>query len=102
MNSGRIGERSIFNNFSHAQNGKVKKNFSVGDIVLVLQEESVRNQWPMARVIQVFKGGNGYVRSIKLRIGKTRISDEGNRILERPVSKIVLLVEQDCVPYLDE
>ena len=70
MSSGRIRERSIFNNFSHAQNGKVKKKFSVGDIVLVLQGESVHNQWPMARVIQVFKGSNGYVQSIKLRIGK--------------------------------
>ena len=38
-----------------------KRNFSVGDIVLVLQDESVCNQWPMARVIQVFKDSNGYV-----------------------------------------
>ena len=70
-----------------------KRNFSVSDIVLVLQDESVCNHWPMARVIQVFKDSIGYVRSVKLRIGKTRNS-EGDRILERPVSKIVLLIEQ--------
>ena len=66
-----------------------KRNFSVGDIVLVLQDESV---------IQVFKDSNGYVRSIKLRIGKTR-HYEINRILERCVSKLVLLVEQECVQF---
>ena len=55
----------------------------------------------MTRVIQVFKDSNGYVRSIKLRIGKTR-NYEGNRILERRVAKIVLLVEQDCVRFPDE
>ena len=55
----------------------------------------------MTRVIQVFKDSNGYVRSIKLRIGKTR-NYEGNRILERRVSKIVLLVEQECVRFPDE
>ena len=47
----------------------------------------------MARVIQVFKDSIGYVRSVKLRIGKTRNS-EVDRILERPVSEIVLLIEQ--------
>ena len=56
----------------------------------------------MARVIQVFKDSNGYVRSMKLRIGKTRNSDEGDRILERPVSKMVLLVEQECVRFPDK
>ena len=38
-----------------------KRNFSVGDIVLVFQDESVRSQWPMTRMIQVFKDSNGYV-----------------------------------------
>ena len=81
------------------QGGKI--NFSVGDFVLVLQDESVCNHWPMARVIQVFKDSNGYVWSVKLRIGKTR-NFEGDRILQRPVSKIVLLVEQECVRFPDE
>ena len=72
------------------QSGKI--NFSFGDIVLLLQYESVRNQWPMVKVIQVFKDSNGYVPSVMLRIGKTRNSDEGDRIFES-VSKIVLLIE---------
>ena len=55
----------------------------------------------MARVIQVFKDCSGYVQSVKLMIGKTR-NYEGDRILERPVSKISLLVEQECVRFPDE
>ena len=55
----------------------------------------------MARLIQAFKDSNGYVRSVKLRIRKTRNSDEGDRILKRPVSKIVLLVEE-CVQFPNE
>ena len=39
----------------------------------------------MTRVIQVFKDSHVYVQSMKLRIRKTRNSDEGDRILERPV-----------------
>ena len=78
-----------------------KRNFGVGDIALVLQDESAHNQWPMARVIQVFKDNNGYVRSVKLRIRKIRNS-EGNRILERPVSNIVLRLEQECVQFPDK
>ena len=79
-----------------------KRNFSVAVIVLVVQDESVRNQWPMARVIQVFKDSNGYVWSVKLKTGKTRNSDEGDRFLERPVSKVVLVLEQECVRFPNE
>ena len=53
-----------------------KRNFSVGDIVLVFQNESIQNKWPMARLIQVFKDINGYVGNVKLRIRETRICDE--------------------------
>ena len=56
----------------------------------------------MASVIQVFKDSNEYVRSVKLKNGKTRNSNDSDRILKRPVSKIVLLVEQECVQFPDE
>ena len=55
----------------------------------------------MERLIQAFKDSNGYVQNVKLRIGKTRNSDEGDRIWKRPVSKIVLLVEE-CVQFPNE
>ena len=62
MNFDHVGERIIFNPFSHVQKWQSgKRNFSIGGTVLVLQDERVRNQWPIAMVIQVFKDSNGHV-----------------------------------------
>ena len=63
-----------------------RKNVQVGDIVLVLQENTPRSLWPLARVIEVHHNrSDGYVRSVKL---KTATS-----VLERPICKIVILEE---------
>ena len=52
MISDRVGEKNIFNHIRHAQKCKMdKRNFSVGDTVLVLQNEIVR----------VFKNSSGHV-----------------------------------------
>ena len=45
-------------------------NFSVGDIV-ILQGESHRNKWRLAKIINVCKDKNGYARSIQLYIGNS-------------------------------
>ena len=75
------------------QNGK--RNFCVGDVVLLCQNEVGQNQWPMAKVTEVFKDSSGYVQSIKLKVGKTNTSDQSNTMLERPVTKIVLFCESE-------
>ena len=48
-------------------------------------------------MIDVFEDGYGYVRSVKLLVNKTRNEDSVN-VLHRPISKIVLLVENDDSP----
>ena len=60
-----------------------RPNVSVGDIMLVIEENIPRNLWPLCRVIQVTPGTDGIVRSVKI---KTR-----NAVLTRPVSKLVML-----------
>ena len=65
-----------------------QRNFAVNDIVLVLDDKSPRNFWPLGRVLEVYTNRNdGLVRSVKL---KTRTTE-----LTRPVNKIVLLEEAD-------
>jgi len=59
-----------------------KPNVSTGDIVLLVEETS-RNHWPLARIIDVFPGDDGNVRSVRV---KTQTS-----ILDRPITKICLL-----------
>jgi len=67
---------------------QVRPNFEVGDVVLVQDENLPRNQWPLARVIELYLDTTDkLVRQIKLFV-PTAKSD-----LEHPIHKLVLLVE---------
>ena len=66
-----------------------KRNFEVGDVVLFKEDNAARNHWPLGRVTEVRKGNDGLVRSVLVRTS-THKSD-----LERPIAKLVLLVEHD-------
>ena len=54
-----------------------------GDLVLVIDENSPRKQWPMALIVETREGRDGLVRSVKLRSKGTCITC--------PVTKIVPL-----------
>ena len=43
-----------------------KRNLAVNDIVLVMSPDTPRGNWPLGRVIEVFPGSDGNVRSIKV------------------------------------
>ena len=60
-----------------------KKSVKRGDLVLVIDENSPRKQWPMALIVETREGRDGLVRSVKLRSKGTCIT--------RPVTKIVPL-----------
>ena len=59
-----------------------KRNLKIDDVVLVKDENSPRNEWPMG-VVRVEEDTKGLVRSVLLR---TQTSE-----LRRPVNKLVLL-----------
>ena len=63
-----------------------RRNFQVGDVVLLKENQSPRNRWPMAKVVATHPDDQGQVRSV------TVLTSNGSR-LERPVNKLVLLVE---------
>ena len=65
----------------------VKRNFEVGDIVLLKEETLVRNHWPQAPVVEIFPDSDNLVRTVKLKIGNSKTP------INRPISKVVLLVE---------
>ena len=73
-----------------------KQNFQNGDIVLLQDGDLILNKWLMARVIEVCKDDNGDVRSVCLKVGQSK-SKKVCTILERPVTKILLLLEQEEV-----
>ena len=61
----------------------IRRNLSVGDIVLLEEKNVARGLWNLARVIEVFPGRDGLVRSAKI---KTATSE-----YTRPISKMCLL-----------
>ena len=71
MNSGLDGERNFCDCFSLVTNG----NFQNRGIVL-LKADANRNQWPMAKVVDINSDAEGFVRSVKLLIGKTQNDGE--------------------------
>ena len=78
-----------------------RRNFQNGHIVLLRDGDLIRNKWLMTKVIQTFKDDHGDVKSVRLKVGQSK-SNEVCTILERPVTKIVLLLEQEEVRFPDE
>ena len=78
---------------------KPRQNLEVGDVVVVAEEDTPRNCWPLARVITVAKDEDGLVRKVKVMVGDKQISDRGTRkrplaTLERPVQKLISLMRE--------
>ena len=73
---------------------KQQRNCKVGDVVL-LKEDAEHNQWPMAKIVAVNSDAKGDVHSIKILVGAANKSDNSIRYLERPVNKLVVLVENE-------
>ena len=59
------------------------RDLQKGDLVLLQEKNIKRSKWPLARVIEVFPGDDGRVRSVKI---KTRDGE-----LIRPSAKLCLL-----------
>ena len=63
-----------------------KTNFTVGDVVLLKENQSPRNRWPLGKVVATHPDDQDRVRSV------TVLTGNGSK-LERPVNKLVLLLE---------
>jgi transposase InsO family protein len=64
---------------------KRRRNIQEGDVVLLNEDNLSRNRWPLARVMQVFPGADGMVRSAMV---KTATSE-----YQRPIAKMCLIEE---------
>lgn len=75
-----------------------RRNIQEGDVVLIKDDQAARCDWRLARVVEAIESTDGLVRSAKLRVGDPHLDKKGKRVgtvtyLERPVQKLVLLVE---------
>ena len=64
------------------------REVSKGDIVIIKDDNQLRNCWLLAVVVERFPSEDGHVRKVKVRTGNGT-----HNCLERPVHKLVVLVE---------
>ena len=74
----------------------IKRNLKVGDIVILQEANTIRNDWQIFRVMQTYCDDKGFVRSVRLKFWSVDLVDSNN-IVDRPVSKVVLLLESEEV-----
>jgi hypothetical protein len=77
---------------------KVQRNLVIGDIVLIVDSDIPRCQWRLGKVVETFCGSDNLVRKIKVLVGEPGLSNTGKRTsthkyLERPINKVILLLE---------
>ena len=78
-----------------------RRNLIPGDIVKVKEDTLPRNCWQLARVSKAYPSKDGHVRSVQVVLGDAALPADGKRkgpvrSLDRPVSKLVLLVPSDA------
>ena len=66
------------------------------DIVILQEANTISNDWQMCRVMQTYCDEKGSVQSVRLKIGSVNQTGRNN-IGDRPISKVVLLLESDEV-----
>ena len=71
-----------------------KWNKQVGNVAL-LKEDVEHNRRPMGKIVAVNSDAKGDVCSIKILVGAADKSDNSIRYLERPVNKLVMLLENE-------
>ena len=66
-----------------------KRNLKVEDVVLLKENQSPRNRWPLGTIVATHPDDQDRVRLV------TVLTSNGSK-LERPINKIVLLLEAQC------
>jgi hypothetical protein len=57
-----------------------KRNFKVGDVVLVVEANAKCGDWPLGRITEVRPGADGLVRVVNVKVGKTTYKQPVHRL----------------------
>ena len=73
-----------------------RRSLQPGDVVLLKEDSTARNQWRSARVEEAYKDEDGLVRRVRVLVGDAHLNEKGERIrvkcvLESPIQKLALL-----------
>lgn len=64
-----------------------------GDLVLLKDNQSPRNKWPMALVSKVFPSADGRVRKVQLKVSKSGSGKDVTYL--RPITEVILLLSKE-------
>ena len=64
------------------------RNFEVGDLVLVIENDTPRGQWNLGRIEETYKGSDGQVRTVKLKIKESTYIRPITKLCHLELSKI--------------
>ena len=75
-----------------------RRNLQIGDIVIDKDDDLPRNQWPLAKVTNIYLSDDGLVRKVEIQKGTRNVDKHGRRknglsTYDRPVHKVIVLVE---------
>ena len=80
-------------NLQHRQKWTMKqRSMKIGDIVVIRDDNVYRGEWKLGKVVEVL-GSKDHTRRVKILVGDREQFHKKKTYLERPVHKLVLLVE---------
>ncbi|XP_031755219.1 uncharacterized protein LOC116409808 [Xenopus tropicalis] len=68
-----------------------RPNINTGDLVLLKDQQTKRNEWPMGRVTKTFPDKDGKVRKVEIKIAR----DGSSTLFFRPVTELILLLQSE-------
>ena len=76
-----------------------RRNLKVNDVVIIKEDLLPRNQWQLGRIVETTVDSDGLVRRVKLQVGEKNsgklYSKSKLTVLERPIQKLVLILESE-------
>ena len=77
-----------------------RRSVKLDDIVLICDYDIQRNYWKLGRVIELLPSQDDRTRRVRLKVGTSMLDFNGKRckklnILERPVHKLIMVLEND-------
>ena len=74
-----------------------ERSIQPGDLVLLHDKATKRNEWPLTKIVDVKESSNGLVRSATVEVAKANkeLHIKTHQYI-RPVSKLVLLIPKKC------
>ncbi|XP_041460999.1 uncharacterized protein LOC121412159 [Lytechinus variegatus] len=79
---------------------KPHRIMKIGDVVIIKDDNTPRNVWPLGRIVELYQSKDDYIRKVRVMVGDRKLDNVGKRsnpvtYLDRPIHKLVLLLPSE-------